>query len=195
MAHGRFSADPETRWLTESGTDRLMKLLQDFSFTDPAGKKWLTPKGHVVDGASIPRALWSLVGSPYTGEYRRASIVHDKACEDAAGNPKARRAADRMFYHACRAGGCSVKEAWILYLGVRIGALDEFVPAWQMGIEAGEAARPRAILAAAERKMEGDFRLATELLFKEPTSDDPKHAERQVDKVLSKVANKDLRRK
>lgn len=140
MTHGKFSANPEATWLTEPGPDRRMKLLQDFTFTDPDGKEWLTPKGYRVDGASIPRPLWSLVGSPYTGDYRRASIVHDKACDDATGNPKARRAADRMFYHACRAGGCSVKEAWILYLGVRIGALDEAVPAWGMGIAASERA-------------------------------------------------------
>jgi hypothetical protein len=27
--------------------------------------------------------------------------------------------ADRMFFHACRAGGCSTVEATLLYLGVR----------------------------------------------------------------------------
>ena len=195
MTHGKFSANPQATWLTERGQDRRMKLLQDFIFTDPDGKEWLTPKGYSVDGASIPRPLWSLVGSPYTGDYRRASIVHDKACDDATGNPKARRAADRMFYHACRAGGCSVKEAWILYLGVRIGALDEAVPSWGMGIVAAERAKPRTSMAPAERKMEGDFRLAGELLLKERTTDDPKHAERRVDKVLSQVTNKDLRNK
>ena len=195
MTHGKFSANPETRWINDRGADRRMQLLQDFTFTDPDGKEWITPKGHRVDGASIPRPLWTLVGSPYTGNYRRASIVHDKACEDSARNPKARRAADRMFYHACRAGGCSVKETWILYLGVRIGALDEAVPAWGMGILAAERARPRTSMAPAERKMEGDFRLASDLLLKERPTDDPKHAERRVDKVLSQVANKDLRNK
>ena len=195
MTHGKFSADPQTTWLTERGADRLMQLLQDFTFTDPDGKKWITPKGHRVDGASIPRPLWALVGSPYTGNYRRASIVHDKACEDSARNPKARRAADRMFYHACRAGGCTVRETWILFLGVRIGALDEAVPSWGMGILAAKRARPRTSMAPAERKLEADFRLASELLLKERPTDDPKHAERRVDKVLSQVANKDLRNK
>ena len=63
-----------------------------------------------MDGASIPRALWTLVGSPYRGDYRRASIVHDQACDDAHGDKDKRRAADRMFYHACREGGCNINQ-------------------------------------------------------------------------------------
>src|SRR6266446_3380743 len=98
-----------------------MRLTKAFSFEDPSHKIWLAPKNAVIDGASIPRALWTLVGSPYTGDYRRASIVHDKACDDAVNNSTARRAADRMFYHACRAGGCSIEDATLLYVGVRIG--------------------------------------------------------------------------
>ena len=89
--HGSFSSDPQTPWLTEDTiSDRKMQMLADFSFIDPAGVVWLTPKGYVVDGASIPRALWTLLGSPYTGDYRRASIVHDKACDDASGSTTAR---------------------------------------------------------------------------------------------------------
>src|SRR4249920_824867 len=123
MGHGAFSGEPEAVWLTQDGTeDRNMRLLKEFSFTDPDARKWAAPVGTVVDGASIPRALWTIVGSPYTGDYRRASVVHDVACDNAGGDKKKRRAADRMFFHACRAGGCSIRESTILYLGVRIGA-------------------------------------------------------------------------
>ena len=118
----QFSGDPETIWIGQPGSDRTMALLQDFWFIDRSGKRWDAPKATIIDGASIPRALWSFVGSPYTGDYRRASIVHDVACNNDEGDPHARRAADRMFYEACRAGGCSVWEATILYVGVRIGA-------------------------------------------------------------------------
>src|SRR5881227_4323515 len=117
----KFSDEPRAIWLTEPA-DRKMKLLGTFWYLDRDGKQWLTPADYTVDGASIPRALWSLVGSPYTGCYRRASIVHDKACDDAGSNTGKRRAADRMFYQACRTGGCSVKYSTVLYLGVRIGA-------------------------------------------------------------------------
>ena len=131
MNHGEFSGDPRTYWMTEAGSDRHMRLLEEFWFRDPDGRVWTTPADYWIDGASIPRALWTLVGSPYTGDYRRASVVHDKACDEAVGDPTARRAADRMFYHACRAGGCAVIEATLLYIGVRIGALTLRVPAWQ----------------------------------------------------------------
>jgi hypothetical protein len=118
--HGFFSGNPKTEWLVDSeGNDRDMEMLEDFSYTDPKGRLWPAPQGSIVNGASIPRPLWSAVGSPYTDDYRRASIVHDIACD----NPSVpRKEADVMFYHACRAGGCSAAQARILYAGVRIGA-------------------------------------------------------------------------
>ncbi|WP_232793293.1 DUF1353 domain-containing protein [Caulobacter hibisci] len=119
---GVFSGDPRTVWLTEGDDDRRMKLIDPFSFRDAAGKVWDAPAGWVVDGASIPRALWTLVGSPYTGDYRRASIVHDVACDRHPHDGPDRRAGDTMFYAACRAGGCSAVQAKLLYLGVRIGS-------------------------------------------------------------------------
>jgi len=118
--HGKFSGNPRTEWLVDgSGADRNMRLLEDFSYTDPDGRLWPAPSRSVIDGASIPRPLWDTVGSPYTDDYRRASVVHDVAC----GNPTIpRKDADVMFYHACRAGGCSFLRAKLLYAGVRFGA-------------------------------------------------------------------------
>ena len=118
--HGSFSGNPKTEWLTDETTpDRNMSLLADFSFTDPDGRVWPAPKGSVINGASIPQPLWSTVGSPYTDDYRRASVVHDVACGTPGVN---RKAADVMFYYACLAGGCTALQAKILYAGVRIGA-------------------------------------------------------------------------
>lgn len=114
----RFSANPITEWLSDDGQDRDMKLCEDFWYDDPNGRRWLAPKGSRINGASIPRPLWSTVGSPYTDDYRRASIVHDVACVDGSN----RSEADEMFYHACCTGGCSKSQAALLYLGVRIGA-------------------------------------------------------------------------
>lgn len=124
MAGYHFQAgNPETAWLASGrDRDRKMELLKSFTFYNSQGQDWTAPEATVIDGASIPRALWSLVGSPYCGYYRRASIVHDWACDQAVGDPAARKRADRMFYEACRAGGCSPFEAMVMYLGVRIGA-------------------------------------------------------------------------
>ncbi len=72
MEHGEFSGEPEAIWLTEEGSmDRRMELLEDFFYTDPSAKNWPAARGTLVDGASIPRALWTIVGSLYTGDYRR----------------------------------------------------------------------------------------------------------------------------
>jgi hypothetical protein len=96
--YGRFSDNPQTEWVTDSGgPDRDMKLLREFWYEDPNGKRWTAPKGNTINGASIPRPLWSTVGSPYTDDYRNASIVHDVAC-DQANTPDKREAADKMFY-------------------------------------------------------------------------------------------------
>jgi hypothetical protein len=126
MSYGTFSNPPRTEWLSEGADERGMRLLDDFWYIDPEGRRWLATAGTVVDGASIPRTLWSAVGSPYTGNYRRASIVHDVACK-AADVP--RRDADAMFYFACLAGGCQVAQAKMLYGGVRLGGLfDNHMP-------------------------------------------------------------------
>ncbi len=118
--YGVFSGNPRTEWLVDvGGEDRDMRLLEDFSFTDQGGRIWPAPAGSVVNGASIPRPLWSTIGSPYTDDYRRASVVHDVACSTPA---VARKDADVMFFYACRAGGCTAVQARILYAGVRIGA-------------------------------------------------------------------------
>ncbi len=182
--YGYFSGDPAARWLTEVGPDRKMKLTEDFSFTDPDGLAWLVPSGYVVDGASIPKALWSLIGSPYTGNYRRASIVHDKACDDAKSDIAARKSADRMFYLACRAGGCSLEDARSLYLGVRIGALSNIVPIWLPGFQESFAPRPRTSLLPVERGIEAAFRISSEIIEKQGLTDDPFELERRVDAAL-----------
>lgn len=115
-----FSGDPVTKWCSGDLGFRRMELCETLTFTDHV-QEWIAEKGRIIDGASIPRALWTAVGSPYTGRYRRPSIIHDIACEDAQSDG-ARRNADKMFYRACRSEGLSRVESAILYCGVRFGA-------------------------------------------------------------------------
>lgn len=115
-----FSGQPLARW----DGYRNMILEEDFSYTDPRGRIWLAPKGSCINGATMPRFLWSVLGSPFTGKYRRASVVHDvgvgELCNSDVSKPERKRA-DRMFYHACRSDSCSRRFAAILYIGVRFG--------------------------------------------------------------------------
>lgn len=119
MSAAQFSGNPCVEWLSGPGPDRRMRMLAPFSFTDAKGRAWEVPAGLEVDGATIPRTLWSSVGSPFTGDYRRAALLHDAALR-APGVP--RIDADAMFYEACVAGGCSVRQAQLLYAGVCIGS-------------------------------------------------------------------------
>ncbi len=160
---GDFSADPQTTWLTApaDSQDRRMALLRDFWYKDPAGKTWNAPKGSIVDGASIPAALWSTVGSPYTGPYRRASVVHDVACDEAAhaADPgAAREAADEMFYNACRAGGCPGWQAQLLYLGVRVGATWPRLHLWNQPVHEALLATARIMPDVPEESIRTTYR-------------------------------------
>ena len=179
--HGEFSTNaPQTTWLTENDVDRRMSLIADFWFTDPQGNRWDAPAQSIIDGASIPRALWTLIGSPYTGDYRRASIVHDIACEEAAGNSAKRKAADRMFFHACMAGGCSWREAAILYVGVRIGAWwDEQHPAYWKATDGPD--RPRIDLTIEERRQQADFQLIAARVTSQQETEEAEEIEARTD--------------
>lgn len=118
-----FSGEPIlTEW---HDGERNMSLAQEFYYVDPKGKKWVAPAGSVINGATIPRELWSIVGSPFVGKYRRASVIHDVAVGEFGDydvSSQERKKADRMFYHACRYDGCSKRFATLLYIGVRLGA-------------------------------------------------------------------------
>lgn len=124
MAH--FEGAVQTEWLVHDGSDRLMLLLSDFVFVDDQGKRWLVAKGSKVDGASIPPELWSaIVGTPFLGDYRRASVLHDVACQQ---RTEPHKAVHRMFYDAMIADGMDEFRAQVMYTAVRA-----FGPKWAVG--------------------------------------------------------------
>src|SRR4029078_8275235 len=73
---GRYDGEPVTKWNPDG---RTMTLLTELRYTDPHGEVWVAPIGSVVDGASLPRYLWSIMGGPFEGNYRNASVLHDVA--------------------------------------------------------------------------------------------------------------------
>src|SRR5207248_8125227 len=91
---GYYSGNIDTRWDADG---RTMTLLNELRYTDPKGVVWIAPAGSVIDGASIPRALWSLMGGPFEGKYRNASVLHDVAYDQKNKPPPE---VDRMFYNA-----------------------------------------------------------------------------------------------
>ncbi|MBJ6142099.1 DUF1353 domain-containing protein [Hymenobacter sp. BT559] len=101
---GVFSDTPKIDFIdTPNAPNRKVRVIDDFTFTEAAnGTVWEAPSGSLVDGASIPRVLWSLVGSPFTGDYVYGSIVHDVACDT---RTRPWRDTHYMFYLACLPGG------------------------------------------------------------------------------------------
>jgi hypothetical protein len=118
---GYFPQRPQLEWLDDG---RKMSLLRDFVYIDQTTMKWASPTNSVVDGASIPKILWSFVGGPFEGQYRNASIVHDTEC-DAKMHPW--QNVHRMFYNASRAGGVGWIKANVMYAAVYF-----FGPRWKV---------------------------------------------------------------
>lgn len=75
-----FVGDVIAKFLRNAGSDRLMQLRENFGFVESPSKMWIAPKGFIFDGATIPRALWTVFGDPFIGDYRRAAVIHDMLC-------------------------------------------------------------------------------------------------------------------
>ena len=110
---GHYSGYVEARWENDG---RNMTLLSELRYTDPDGVVWIAPAGSVVDGASIPRSLWSLMGGPFEGKYRNASVLHDVSYDQ---KTRTWAECDRMFYNAMRCSGVSAVEAGTMYYALR----------------------------------------------------------------------------
>jgi hypothetical protein len=120
---GVFNGEVVTKWLKDG---RRMLLIQDFSFIDSSGLTWLAPKGTVVDGASIPKPFWSVMGGPFEGQYRNARVIHDHYCETWKTHGRSWQSVHKVFYYAMLAAGVPESKAIAMYIAVR-----QFGPRWR----------------------------------------------------------------
>jgi hypothetical protein len=141
QAFGRFEGPVRV----EFGQDgRTMRLLEDVVYVDPAGIPWKARKGYSTDGASIPRAFWTVVGGPFEGNYRNAAVIHDQFCSDPDHGLRTWQEVHRMFYFALRASGVAEVTSKVLYAAVFLGG-----PRWT------KPCPTCAFVAAPERDTEG----------------------------------------
>jgi len=120
---GRYGGLPVQ--FERSMDDRSGTLLRAISyFAGQEEREWDVPQGAWLDGASIPRPFWSIIGGPYTGKYFPASVVHDHFCI-----VKTRKWQDthRMFHAAMRTSGVGRFKAKIMFYSVF-----RFGPRWQV---------------------------------------------------------------
>jgi len=120
-AWGHFDGRVVAAW-HDDGRD--MTLVEPFAYVDAAAARWDAPAGAVVNGASIPRPFWSVIGGPFEGRFRNASVVHDVACVERS---RPWRQVHRMFYEACRCGRVNVVKAKTMYYAVY-----HFGPRWRL---------------------------------------------------------------
>ena len=97
---------------------QYMRLMQPCAFVDAQGNRWAVPAGIEVDGASIPQPFWSIIGGPFEGAYRNASVIHDYFC-DVRTEPWQK--VHRMFYDGMIANQTDLTTAKIMYLAVYYG--------------------------------------------------------------------------
>jgi hypothetical protein len=136
---GYYSGLPETRWDTDG---RSMTLLNELRYTDPQGLVWIAPAGSKVDGASIPRSLWTIMGGPFEGRYRNASVLHDVAYEQ---HNRPWQECDRMFYNAMRCSGVGAVEAGTMYY-----SLYKFGRHWKFTVKKAKPVKKSELAAAEE---------------------------------------------
>jgi hypothetical protein len=175
-AWGEFGPYPSLR---DIGSGCIFLLDAPFTFRDRTGKVWTARKDLKWDGASIPRALWTAVGSPMTGCYRWASMVHDecyKHADEYIGLSVSRKDADRMFHDGCRAKGISRAKAATMYYALRWFG-QRWSDAEPANTENLTEQQIQELLAALERDLEtnpsyaaSDDALLDELELRQPTA-------------------------
>jgi hypothetical protein len=127
---------------------RLMRLVEPFGFLDDEEKRWPVPVGTKVDGASIPQPLWSVMGGPFEGRYRDASVIHDYYC-DVRSEPS--RAVHRVFYNAMRASGVSALRAKLMFAAVYFAG-----PRWSDTVVDNTRLRLETVVDDTRRRLEDD---------------------------------------
>ena len=114
MGKAVFPEKPAIRPL--KGTDYV--LAEDFYFPATVGGWNVTvhvAPGFRTDGASIPRLLWRVLGSPYDPDVIAAAIAHDALYR---GEIVPRKDADAAFLALMACGVAERKRRWLLR-GVR----------------------------------------------------------------------------
>ena len=111
-----YICDKTIEWRYELALPYRRRLSKDFTFYID-GKKFLIKRGYRTDGASIPSYAWSIIGSPFTGNYVIPALIHDMLY---ATNIYTREKSDKIFYDMMRKCGVGYVKANSIYYAVRM---------------------------------------------------------------------------
>lgn len=99
---------------------KVWSLLKELQYS-AAREHFVVPADAPTDFASIPRIfVWFI---PTYGKYTKAAILHDDLCRQAAAGKFSRREADGVFRQAMRLAEVAFLRRWVMWTGVRLGAL------------------------------------------------------------------------
>ena len=91
-------------------------LLEDV-VVESLGYKITVKKGFDFDGASIPKWLWSIYGSPLNGNYVVASLIHDGLY---ASQKVSKSVSDKIFLDVMKQSNVGYIKRTSMYLAVKM---------------------------------------------------------------------------
>ena len=123
--------------LEDLADGRRARLLEAFEVRLPDGRLVQVPAGFVVDFASTPRILWSIL--PPRGRYSRAAVVHDWLYRTQG---VSRKYADDVFLWMMEELEVPLWKRRVMYRGVRVWG-------WRTWRKHAQTARANAMWAQA----------------------------------------------
>ena len=103
-------------------------ILSEDKTVESLGYSVTVKKGFDFDGASIPKLLWSIYGSPLNGNYVVASLIHDGLY---ASQKVSKSISDRIFLDIMKQSNVGYIKRTSMYLAVKMfGGRD-----WKKAIE------------------------------------------------------------
>ena len=94
---------------------RFILLEKETAFS--LGYRITINKGFDFDGASIPKIFWSIIGSPFTGNYTTPATIHDGLY---AGEVLDRKVCDDIFLDLMKQYKVNYLRRYTMYLAVRL---------------------------------------------------------------------------
>ena len=96
------------------------ELLKPFIYIASDGSRTEVPAETLVNGASVPRFWWRVIGSPKSGRYVWASVPHDYLWEQAKLGQITFRQANWVFWDAMVTLGETRWRAWAMWAAVTL---------------------------------------------------------------------------
>ena len=110
-----FRTQPEIAILYGRDLMILHDRLEYFDYREH--QLFVIEEGFIYDGASIPKPLWSIIGSPFDADFRLPSALHEFLYRNEV---ISKERADQMFYDALRGTGVGYLKAQSMYLAVKL---------------------------------------------------------------------------